>query len=141
MTLTAAQQQLIAEVARSQVGEIAPHEAALFRATSEAYFKRPNEPQRRQVGDCDMLGFGAGGAVTFLTPVILAIATDVVTFLAVELSKQLKVETTDAITALVKRLFKPLRSKVDALGAGAGGGAGRGRSRRCPSHRRCHSPS
>lgn len=62
--------------------------------------------------------------MTFLTPVILAVATEVVTFLAMELSKQLKVESTDAVTALVKRLFKPLRSKVDAPSSnGAGGGA------------------
>ena len=71
-----------------------------------------------------MLGFGVGGAVTFLTPVILAVATEVVTFLALELSKQLKAETTDTITALIKRLFKPLKSKAEAAGADGGSGGG-----------------
>ncbi len=108
------QRPLIEALARSQVAEVAPNELMLFRATSEAYFKRPGEPQHRQVGDGDMLGFGVGGTVTFLTPVILAVASEVVGFLAAELAKQLKSQSTDAITTAIKRLFKPLQ----ALAAG-----------------------
>ncbi|HEU5314798.1 MAG TPA: hypothetical protein VFX49_01720, partial [Chloroflexota bacterium] len=122
--LTAAEQrELVEALARAQVSEIAPNELPLFRTTSAAYFKRPGEPQRRQVGDGDMLGFGVGGAVTFLTPVILAVTSEVVGFLAAELTKQLKAQGTEAVTAAIKRLFKPLQGMVGGEAKKATGAA------------------
>lgn len=74
---------------------------------ASAYFKNPAEAQRRTAAGGDILGFGVGGAATFLTPVILAVMTEVVAFLAAELKKQLRAESATTIATLVKRLFKP----------------------------------
>jgi hypothetical protein len=100
-----ADHQLIAEIARLQIAEIAPHELPLFRTTSEAYFRDPSRLQQAPKGG-DMLGFGVGSAVTFLTPVVLSVVGDVVVFLATELTKQVKQESSSAISSLIKQLFK-----------------------------------
>jgi len=67
------QNQLVADLARDMVAEIAPQELPTFRAQSEAYFKDPERALKGQAGKDDMLGFGVGAAVTFLTPVVLAV--------------------------------------------------------------------
>ena len=105
-----AQRQLIAEVARAQVAQVAPHELALFRPTSEAYFRRPQEAQRPQARDDTMLGFGVATAVSFLTPVVLSVTSEVVSFLAAEVRKRLKDESAAAVNDAVKRLFKSFRT-------------------------------
>jgi hypothetical protein len=99
---------LIVSLAREQVAEIAPHELPLFRPTSEAYFKHPEEVARARGGEGDVLGFGAGGAVTFITPIVLAVVSEVVSYLVNELRNQLKTESSSAISTLVKGLFRRL---------------------------------
>ena len=100
------QHQLIAELSREIVMNVAPEELPIFRAQSEAYFKNPKKLLARKVGKDDMLGFGAGEAVAFLTPFILAVMSDVVTFLTDEIRKALKGEAASLITRTVKSLFK-----------------------------------
>jgi hypothetical protein len=111
-----AQRQLIADLAREQVAQVAPHELPLFRATSEAYFRHPEEAQMPQHAEDTMLGFGVESAVSFLTPVVLSVTMAAVSFLADEIRKRLKDESASVVNDAVKRLFKRFH--------GAEGGAG-----------------
>jgi hypothetical protein len=100
------QNQLIADLARDIVAQIAPQELPLFRATSAAYFKNPEKALKKQTGKDEMLGFGAGEMVPLLTPVVLAVITEVVTFLTVEVKKAVAAESASLISEQVKNLFK-----------------------------------
>jgi hypothetical protein len=124
-TTDESERELIAEIAREQVAALAPQELPLFRRTSQAFFERPGELERRGSGG-DVLGFGVGGAVTYLTPIVLAIIVEVVSFLAGELKKQLQLESTAAIAALVKRLFKRFRDESGTTSGAATGGTATG---------------
>ncbi len=75
-----AHQQMVADVARSLIEQVAPQELPLFRATSAAYFKNPRRAMAGQSGRDEMLGFGGGGEATFVTPIVLIAATKVVEF-------------------------------------------------------------
>lgn len=100
------QSQLIADVARDVVAQVAPQELPLFRATSVAYFKNPEKALKQQRGKDEKLGFGGGDVVTLLTPIILTVMTEVVTFLTVEVKKAVAAESASLISDQVKNLFK-----------------------------------
>jgi hypothetical protein len=103
------QAQLIAELSRDLVAQTAPQELPLFRPISEAYFKDPEKTLKREAGKDEMLGFGAGVAVTFLTPIVLAIMTQVVSFLIEEIGKSLRSEGSSLTSDIVKRMFRKFR--------------------------------
>src|SRR5262245_61215983 len=77
-----AQHPLIAELARDILNQIAPHELPLFRATSEAYFRRATRSLKGQGARDELLGFGTGKEVSFVTPIALAVTDAVVAFVA-----------------------------------------------------------
>jgi len=104
-----AEQEIISELAREQVAQLAPDELPLFRPTSEAYFKDPTKTLKTQSGGDEVLGFGAQAALTFLTPIALAVVTEVVTFLVAEIGKSIKEEGRVAVGQIVKNLFKRFR--------------------------------
>jgi hypothetical protein len=54
-----------------------------------------------------------GTLLTQMTPAILAIATQVVTFLVGEVKTQLKAESTGFVGELVKRMFKRFKEPLD----------------------------
>lgn len=64
-----------------------PQELPLFRPMSAAYFKNPDKVLKSQSGKDEMLGFGVAEAVIMLTPSILAIMSQVVTFVTAEVQK------------------------------------------------------
>jgi len=99
------QNQLVADLSRDLVLKVAPQEAPLFRAHSEAYFKDPQAALKNQVGKDEKLGFGAGEAVTFLTPIVLAIMIEVVKFLSEEVKKSVKGESARLLSEMVKGMF------------------------------------
>jgi hypothetical protein len=101
--------QLIADLARDVIVQAAPQEVPLFRANSEAYFKDPQKALQPRGGKDEMLGFGDGGLITFLTPAVLMVTTEVVKFLAEEVKKSLKTEGTGVVNEVVKGLFKKFR--------------------------------
>ena len=98
--------QLIADVARDIVAQTAPQELPLFRATSAVYFKRPDKALKNQAGKDEILGFGTGEMVSLLTPVVLTVVTEVVTFLTLEVKKAVAAESASLISDQVKNLFK-----------------------------------
>ena len=108
-TLTS--EQLISDVGRDVIGEIAPQELPLYRANSTAYFKDPQKALSRQESREQKLGFGAGTSVTLLTPVVLAVLTEVVKFVSDEVKKNLQEEGSELIGETIKGMFRKFRAK------------------------------
>ncbi len=104
------QNQLISDLSRDIVMRIAPQELPLFRATSTAYFQKPDSIFKNREGKDQMLGFGVGEAVVMMTPSVLVIVTQVVQFLTAELQKSVAAESSSLIADLVKKMFKKFRS-------------------------------
>jgi hypothetical protein len=103
------QNQLVADLARDIVAQTAPQELPLFRATSAAYFKNPDKVLKSRGGKDEILGFGAGEAVLMLTPSVLFIVNQVVTFVIAEVQKAVAEESSNLLDDLVKKMFKKFR--------------------------------
>ena len=103
------QQQLIVAAVREVIAEVAPQELPLLVPVSEAYFANPEEALRAKTSKDEMLGFGVPINAQFLTPIALAVTSQVVGFLVGEVSKSVQAETPGLVSALVRRLFKKLR--------------------------------
>ena len=97
------QDTLMLDLARDVVAQTAPQELPLFQATSAAFIENP--PRRGKQGE-DLLGFGVGEAAVFVTPVVLAIAKEVIAYLIEEAKKTLKTESAAAVNAYIRGLFK-----------------------------------
>jgi hypothetical protein len=103
------QNRLIADLTRDIVAQTAPQELPLFRTMSAAYFKNPDKVLKDQSGKDEMLGFGVSEAVIMLTPSILAIMSQVVTFVTAEVQKSVATNSADVIADLVSKMFKKFR--------------------------------
>jgi len=97
---------LIADVARDALQQVAPQELWRFRAASQAYFDDPDRVVTAGKSEDEMLGFGAEQQITLLTPLVLAMATQVVKFVADEVAKSLKAESPSVIQQYVRMIFK-----------------------------------
>ena len=100
---TKAEDQLAAELARKVVARTAPQELPMFRATSVAYFKDPDQAFKGKPKE-EMLGFGVE-TIAFLTPYALAIAKPVIRLLTDELAKNLKERSSEVIAKWIRRMF------------------------------------
>ncbi len=105
------EQELVRAFAVSIVGALSPDELDLFDETAEEYFEDPEgvlDPDRRD----EAVGFGLEAIM--ITPVVLAVATPVVQFLA-----GLVTEATREITkpVIVRTLRRILRIRSDAEAA------------------------
>ncbi|MCO6003551.1 hypothetical protein NE236_00980 [Actinoallomurus purpureus] len=91
---------LVTDIARVVVAEVAPAELPTFRAVSEAYFA---DPARSLAGDRDRgpLQIGEAEVVVLVTPVALAVATEVTRYLFEEAIRPAVVKSGSA----VRRLF------------------------------------
>jgi uncharacterized spore protein YtfJ len=107
------QNQLITELACVVVAKTAPEELPLFRATSAAYFKNTNKLLKSQMGKDELLGFGLGEAVSLLTPTVLVVVTDAVTFVTVAFAKSVAEESENFISDLIRKLFKRSHKKKE----------------------------
>jgi hypothetical protein len=117
------QQQLVVEVAREVVGDVAPEELALLGPMSAAYFTDPDRALSGRTLDDEPLGFGVPVDGQLLTPIVLAVLTQVLAFLVTEVRKSVQAEAPDLIHEHVKRLFKKLRpADAEAEAAAASGG-------------------
>ena len=112
------QSQLVEEIARDLVGQIAPHELPLFRATSAAYFRRSARSLKTQGARDEMLGFGTDTAVTFLTPIVPAVTNEVVEFVAASVKTSAAADSGNLAVAQAKRTFR----KYQPLGLGGSAG-------------------
>ena len=56
-----------------------------------------------------MLGFGVGIAVPFLTPIVLAVTTEVIMYVVEEVKKTIKEESSSLASDIVRKMFKKFR--------------------------------
>ena len=103
--------QLIADVARDIVAQTAPQELPLFRATSIAFFKKPKNVLKNQAGKDEMLGFGIGDTVSLLTPAVLVVMTEVVTFVTVTVKESVVAGGGHLVSDFAKQMFKEFRTE------------------------------
>jgi hypothetical protein len=96
--------ELLSEVARGVLAEVAPDELPMFGLASDAFLK---DPSRAAGGgnDDEMLGFG-GGELELLTPVVLTVTSGVISFLVTTVLTAAKAESQTIIQARVRQLFK-----------------------------------
>jgi hypothetical protein len=98
--------ELVKAVARDVVLEIAPQERPVFSAYSEAYFKSPEQALRASTGKDDALGFGVEVVIPMLTPIVLAVTSEVVRYVGQELGKAVVAGGARLGTAAVSTAFK-----------------------------------
>jgi hypothetical protein len=108
---------LIEDVARDVLAETAPQELPLFRATSSAYFSDPQRATASAAAKDDALGFGVGDAVLFTTPIVLAVTSEVVTYLVGQVTKAAHLETSGVIEDVVRGMFRRFRKEPAAAAA------------------------
>jgi hypothetical protein len=109
--MSAATDDLVTELARDAVARTAPEELPLFRAASAAYLEDPEAAAAGTGARGDALGFGAEAAMALVTPVALAVSTDVLRFLRAEVAKHAREQGADAIAGVVRKLFKRFRDE------------------------------
>ncbi len=105
------QKELVADLARDLVAIAAPHELPLFRAVSEAYLNDPERALKAQRGKDEMLGFGMGEAAVLLSPIILAVVTDVLRYVTEHVLQTVKSEGAALASGAVKNMFKKFRGE------------------------------
>ncbi len=108
-----ANNQLVTQVAKDLLSQVAPQEMPLFRSISASYFKNPEKTLADQKAKDELLGFGAAEAVTLFTPVVLAMSSDVIKFLFAEAQKAMKSESTSLINDTVKSWFSKVHGTED----------------------------
>lgn len=97
--------QLIAELSRKIVIEIAPEERRAFNAISEAYFKDPQKTLKGDGGGDALLGFGIGEITLLLTPIILEVIKEVLKDLLKDTITQKSPTLLEKLRIFVERLF------------------------------------
>jgi hypothetical protein len=108
--------QLVVDLARESVAQVAPQELPLYRATSELYLRNPDRLLQAQKGRDEPLGFGVDAGVVLLTPVIITVTKEVVEFVAAEVMKSVRTESSNLISEFVKKMFKRFRREGEARG-------------------------
>ena len=104
--LSPEENQLIAELGRDFVAQTAPEELPIYRPLCEAYFKDPQRALRGETGKDESLGFGLSEAALLVTPLVLDVVKDIVSFLMVETVKSIKQKKPGEKRSLILRLFK-----------------------------------
>jgi hypothetical protein len=107
--------QLVAEVARDQVEQIAPQEAPIFSLLSEAYFQDPDKMLKAQ-GKDEMLGFGLEVGAVLLTPVVMTVTKEVVEFVAGVVMTSVQTQSSGLINEFVKKMFTKFRREGEERG-------------------------
>jgi hypothetical protein len=104
---------LIAELARDAIQQVAPQELWRFRAASQTYFDDPDQALIPETDKDEMLGFGAGQQVALMTPIALAMATQMVKFVVEEVASSVKAESPSVIQRYVRMIFGKVAPQVD----------------------------
>ncbi|MBI4739785.1 hypothetical protein HY772_09720 [Candidatus Woesearchaeota archaeon] len=102
------QRAAIEEISKDLVTQLAPEELDLFGELAQDYFDDPKPLSKSKHSD-DPLGFGIFEAMTIMTPVAMAMASTVLTFVTTEVIKSAK----DESAAVIKKKIKALFNKAD----------------------------
>jgi len=94
---------LATELGREIVARAAPQELPLYRSISQSYLEAPDQIHRKTVSKDEMLGFGVGAAVAYLTPTLLAVLSWVLKFLAEEIKSS--IHDQHLVGDVLKKLF------------------------------------
>jgi hypothetical protein len=100
--------QLIAELSRRVVADVAPDERRAFNAISESYFKNPEQTLKGEGGEDELLGWGVAEIAILLTPIILEVAKEVLKDLLKDSVKESIKENSPVFIEKVKIFFKQL---------------------------------
>jgi hypothetical protein len=97
---------LVRDLARKVLREAAPEELSLLRPASERYFADPEKALRKRRQEQELLGFGGEAVVALLTPIVLTVATEVLTHLATEFARDAGSRGVATIRAALRRMFR-----------------------------------
>jgi hypothetical protein len=105
--------QLVTDLSRDLVAQIAPEELPLFRTISEEYSKNPARTLRVHQGKDEDLGFGLSEATVLVTPIVLDVVKAVIKYLVGEIKKSIQKESPEATESRIKLLFKKFAISKD----------------------------
>jgi hypothetical protein len=105
---TSADDQLVLDVSRQVVTDLAPDELEVFDATRDAYLDEEAAGRDKE----EMLGFGIE-IVAFLTPVIVMATKAVASYLSEVVANAVETESESVVAGYVKRLFRPFQHDDD----------------------------
>ena len=99
--------EFIKDISRQVVVQTAPEELDLFDELSQEYYQNPQPPRRAANARDDELSFGLEDTLIAITPVAMAMASTVMTFLVGQVVKAGKEESANLIQKKIKALFNP----------------------------------
>lgn len=108
------ERQLITDLSKQMVTQVAPEELDLFDELIEEYFDDPSPPDLSESDDDDALGFGLSGVVVAVTPAAAAAASSVLGYILSEVLKSAQEESAAVLANKVRKLFNP-KDKAEAL--------------------------
>ncbi|GEM_PF-821818 len=100
--------QLIAELSRRVVTDVAPAEKRAFNAISKAYFKNPEKTLKGEGGDDELMGFGLAEISLLLTPIILEVVKEVLKDLLKDSVKDSIKKSSLTVLEKIQTFFKGL---------------------------------
>lgn len=103
------QQQLVVDIARDLLTQVAPQELPLLRPISQQFFQNPDKLRQSRAGREEMLGFGVETVANFWTPEVLVVTTVVVQFLSGIVQQAATDAGANVVGSGVRGLFKRLR--------------------------------
>jgi hypothetical protein len=98
--------ELVGDIARDVVTQLAPQELPIFRAVSDAYFANPESALKNLKSEDGVLGFGLDPTAFLFTPVVLHVVSELVQFLLPIAKKAVQDRVGSEVAELSKRLFK-----------------------------------
>ena len=97
--------ELIEEISKNVVVEVAPEEEDMFDELMGEYFQNPTPPDLSAKPKDDPLAFGVNEMLFAITPAVAAMVDAVLNHVATEFIKAAKGESKESIKKIVKKLF------------------------------------
>ena len=105
--------ELVDDLGREMVETLVPQELPIYPANSEAYFKNPEKALEGSKQKEETLAFDVGAAgATFLTPVILAVVSEVIKHLVNAVKETVKTEGATLLSETVSKYLNKLRTSA-----------------------------
>ncbi len=114
LTETTEWRQLVVDLSKQMVTQVAPEELDLFDELIEEYFDNPTPPDLSESDDEDALGFGLNELAMAITPAAAAAASSAVGYILSEVLKSAQEEGAAILAKKVRKLLNP-EDKAEAL--------------------------
>jgi hypothetical protein len=114
-TKTTEGRELIQEISKRVVNQIAPEELDLFDELVLEYFQNPSLPDELSKQKDNPLGFGLGETLIAISPAAAAMVNAVLSYLMTEVLKTAQDESAELIKKKVKELFNPEKDNDSAF--------------------------